>query len=165
MRVQQSLIHTTRSAHETLALGEKLGCLLKGGELLCLEGELGTGKTCLVQGIAKGMGFTSDRVNSPTFTLHHEYQGRILLHHLDLYRIEQPEEIEKLGLLDLLDNPQGVGVIEWAEKGKGILPTERLGIRIQWEDENTRRFEMDAMGQRHCDLLRQFESRLVNHKP
>jgi len=165
MRVQQSLTHTTHSIPETLALGEKLGRLLKGGELICLEGELGTGKTCLVQGIAMGMGIASGTVSSPTFTLHHEYQGRISLHHLDLYRIERPEEMEKLGLLDLLDDYQGVVIIEWAEKVRGFLPDDRLSIHIRWEDENSRRFEMDAVGPHYCNLLKQIESNLVNPKP
>ncbi|MCI0526863.1 MAG: tRNA (adenosine(37)-N6)-threonylcarbamoyltransferase complex ATPase subunit type 1 TsaE [Nitrospira sp.] len=163
--LQQSLTHTTRSIHETQAFGEKLGRLLNGGELICLEGELGTGKTSLVQGIAMGMGIASGHVNSPTFTLHHEHQGRISLHHLDLYRIEQPEELEKLGLLDLLDDHQGVVIIEWADRSRGFLPNDRLRIRIQWEDENIRRFELDAVGPHYCNLLSQIENSLVNHKP
>jgi tRNA threonylcarbamoyladenosine biosynthesis protein TsaE len=163
--LQQSLTHTTHSVPETLALGEKLGRLLKGGELICLEGELGTGKTCLVQGIAMGMGIVSAFVSSPTFTLHHEYQGRISLHHLDLYRIERPEEVEKLGLLDLLDDPQGVVIIEWGEKGRGFLPNDHLRIRIRWKDENTRQFEIDAVGPYYCSLLKQIEPILLNHRP
>jgi tRNA threonylcarbamoyladenosine biosynthesis protein TsaE len=163
--LQQNLTHTAHSVPETLALGEKLGRLLKGGELICLEGELGTGKTCLVQGIAIGMGIASGTVSSPTFTLHHEYRGRISLHHLDLYRIGQPDETEKLGLLDLLDDPQGVVIIEWAEKARKSLPHDLLRIHIRWEDENSRRLEMDAVGPHYCSLLNQIESSLVNHKP
>jgi tRNA threonylcarbamoyladenosine biosynthesis protein TsaE len=163
--LQQNLTHTTHSISETLAFGEKLGRLLKGGELICLEGELGTGKTCLVQGIAMGMGIVSGAVSSPTFTLHHEYQGKISLHHLDLYRIEQPEEIERLGLLDLLDDHGGVVIIEWADKAREFIPDNLLKIRIRWEGENSRRFEMQAIGLHHRSLLKQIESGLVNHNP
>ena len=163
--LRQSLTYTTHSARETHTLGEKLGRLLQGGEVICLEGELGTGKTCLVQGIAEGMDVASQFVSSPTFTLHHEYHGRISLHHLDFYRIEQPEEIEKLGLLELLDDEKGVVVIEWAEKVQQSLPKEQLAIRIWWEDENTRRFELHAVGQHYCDLLKQFENQSLGNKP
>lgn len=166
MWVQQSLTHTTRSAQETLALGGKLGCLLQGGEVICLEGELGTGKTCLVKGVATGMDIASEAVSSPTFTLHHEYHGRISLHHLDLYRIERPDEIEKLGLLEVLEDEKGVVVIEWAEKVRELLPAERLSIRIWWgKEENTRWFEFYAVGQRYCDLLQQIKNCLLNDKP
>ena len=163
--LRQTLTHTTHSAHETHALGERLGRLLQGGEVICLEGELGTGKTCLVQGIAEGMEIASHCISSPTFTLHHEYHGRISLHHLDLYRIEQPEEIEKLGLLELLDDEKGVVVIEWAEKVQKLLPEEQLAIQIWWENENTRRFELHAVGQHYCDLLKQFANQSLGNKP
>ncbi|MGH7274255.1 MAG: tRNA (adenosine(37)-N6)-threonylcarbamoyltransferase complex ATPase subunit type 1 TsaE [Nitrospiria bacterium] len=162
--LRQTLTRTTHSAHETHEMGEKLGRLLQGGEVICLEGELGTGKTCLVQGIAEGLAVASHFISSPTFTLHHEYHGRIPLHHLDLYRIEQPEEIEKLGLLELLDE-EGVVVIEWAEKVQELLPEERLAIRIWWEDENIRRFELHAVGQHYCDLLKHFENQSLGNKP
>jgi len=163
--LRQTLTHTTHSAHETHELGERLGRLLQGGEVICLEGELGTGKTCLVQGIAEGMEIDSHCISSPTFTLHHEYHGRISLHHLDLYRIEHSEEIEKLGLLELLDDEKGVVVIEWAEKVQKLLPEEQLAIRIGWEDENTRRFELHAVGQHYCDLLKQFASQRLGNNP
>jgi tRNA threonylcarbamoyladenosine biosynthesis protein TsaE len=162
---QQTLTHTTRSSHETLALGEKLGQLLKGGELICLEGSLGTGKTYLVQGIARGMGIDPVRVSSPTFTIHHEYPGRLTLHHLDLYRIDQPEEIEKLGLLELLDDKKGVVAIEWSEKDGGLFPMERLKIRILWEDENSRRFELQAVGPYYAELLKRLETLILDRKP
>jgi tRNA threonylcarbamoyladenosine biosynthesis protein TsaE len=162
--VQQTLTLTTRSSHETLALGEKLGQLLKGGELICLEGALGTGKTCLVQGIAKGMGIDPGRVSSPTFTIHHEYPGRLTLHHLDLYRIDQPAEIETLGLLETLDDKNGVVVIEWSEKDGGLFPEERLKIRIDREDENNRRFELQAIGPYYIGLLKWIEARLTGRQ-
>jgi tRNA threonylcarbamoyladenosine biosynthesis protein TsaE len=164
MQVQQSATHMTRSVRETLTLAETLGRLLKGGELICLQGELGTGKTCLVQGIAKGMGIHREIVTSPTFTLHHEYSGKLQLHHLDFYRLDQPEEIERLGLLDLLDHPQSVVIVEWADRDGGLLPKERLQVRIDWEAETVRRFELYAVGSHYCNLLREFESRIQHPK-
>ena len=152
------LIQTTHSAHETLELGERLGRLLKGGETICLMGELGTGKTCLVQGIVKGMGIHSETATSPTFTLHHQYRGRISLHHLDLYRLQQPDELETLGLLDLMEDPESVLVIEWAEKAAGLLPKSRLEIQIRWQKENSRVFEIHAVGEHYRDLIKELQA-------
>ena len=111
------------------------------------------------------MGIHSIRVSSPTFTLHHEYPGQLTLHHLDLYRIDQPEEIEKLGLLELLGEKTGVVVIEWSEKAGGILPKESLRIRILWQDENIRRFEFQAFGLFYEELLKRFEALILNPRP
>lgn len=158
------LIQTTHSAHETLELGERLGRLLKGGETICLVGELGTGKTCLVQGIVKGLGIASETATSPTFTLHHKYRGRISLHHLDLYRLQQPDELETLGLLDLMEDPESVMVIEWAEKAAGLLPKDRLEIQIRWQDENSREFEIHAMGEGYSDLLKELQIAVLNSR-
>jgi len=107
-------IYRTRSAEETEALGEVLGQKLDSGDLVLLYGDLGTGKTTFVKGLARGLGVPEDTyVVSPSFVLINEYQGRVPLYHVDLYRLS-PEDVEELGLWELLS--QGVMVIEWAER-------------------------------------------------
>ena len=152
-----SLTLTTHSPHETEILGQTLGRLLKGGEVVGLEGNLGTGKTCLVRGVARGIMAPTESVSSPTFTLHHPYPGRILLHHLDLYRIERPEEIEELGFLELLEDREAALIIEWADKAGALLPSERLTVRIHSEDEQRRRLEFTATGASYFYLLKEVE--------
>ncbi|TLY12745.1 MAG: tRNA (adenosine(37)-N6)-threonylcarbamoyltransferase complex ATPase subunit type 1 TsaE [Nitrospirae bacterium] len=113
-----------RSSTDTEQLGRFIGQSLRGGEVLALYGELGTGKTTLVRGIAAGLEVPSHLVNSPTFVLIHEYQGRVPLAHVDLYRIEAQPELQHIGLSDYLDG-QTVVAIEWADKGGVSEPPER----------------------------------------
>lgn len=121
----------TRSAAETEALGEQWGNEAAGGWVILLSGDLGAGKTQLVRGIARGLGFPG-RVHSPTFTLVNQYEGgRMPLFHLDLYRLETREQILSAGIEDYLQ-PAGVSVIEWAERwfeSKASLPDS---MRLRW---------------------------------
>lgn len=107
---------TTRSAEETEALGGRLAARLGPGAVLLLDGDLGTGKTTLVRGLARGFGIDPEKVSSPTFVLINEYRGRLTLYHVDLYRLEGAA-VDDLGLEDLGDG-SGVVVVEWA----GRLP-------------------------------------------
>lgn len=113
----RSLVLRSASPEATLALGERLGRLLRPGDVVLLSGTLGAGKTALTQGIARGVG-VSRPVSSPTFTILKEYEGRIPLYHFDLYRIEDPDELEALGFADYFYG-DGVSVVEWAERGEG----------------------------------------------
>jgi len=106
-------LRETSSALETEAIGEELGRRLRNGDLVLLKGELGAGKTTLVRGIAKGSGSTAP-VASPTFQLVRVYPGRVQLAHVDLYRLENGEEVRDLGLDELLD--QGAVVVEWGDR-------------------------------------------------
>lgn len=116
-----------RSESETVALGEVLGRQLLPGGLILLFGELGAGKTTLVRGIARGVGFRG-RVSSPTFALAHVYRGRrLVLHHLDLYRLRDGEAGE-LGLEELLADPRGAVVVEWP--GAARWPSKRVEVRL-----------------------------------
>jgi tRNA threonylcarbamoyladenosine biosynthesis protein TsaE len=111
----------TNSAKETIALGKKLGEQLKGGEVIALRGNLGTGKTHLIKGIAAGAGVEeSDIINSPTFVLVNEYQGRFMLFHIDAYRLENEKDFEHLGFDDMT-GPGSVVLIEWADKVENVL--------------------------------------------
>ncbi len=119
------------SPEATRALGTRLGELLEGGDVVALSGELGAGKTCLVQGLALGLGVDpAVPVTSPTFTLVGEYPGRLILRHADFYRVEGYDRLLALGFDDLLDR-HGVLVVEWPERVPEALPEERLEVRIE----------------------------------
>jgi len=137
-----SWIVDTEGEEETEALGEQLASCLAPGDILALYGELGAGKTCLVRGIARGLGIEEGSVASPSFTLINEYPGRVPLVHLDGYRLDSAEAFEELGLEDYFEG-EGVLAIEWAEKVPD-LPEERIDIVIQWVDENRRHFRIRA---------------------
>lgn len=126
----------TPTADATDRVGEALGAVLRrtvSGDgtpaVLALSGPLGAGKTCLVQGLARGLAVSGD-VRSPTFTLIHEHPGPVPLFHVDLYRLEGPD-VESLGLDEILDTP-GVTAIEWAERAAAMLPPEHLLIEFQF---------------------------------
>jgi tRNA threonylcarbamoyladenosine biosynthesis protein TsaE len=109
------MIVTTASEFETAAVGRDLAASLRAGDALLLSGDLGAGKTAFVRGLAEGLGIPSDAVSSPTFTLIQEYRGgRLPLFHVDLYRLDDPREIDDLGLDEIAS--EGVLAIEWAEK-------------------------------------------------
>ena len=120
----------THSAEETFELGKKIGQNAKAGELYCLTGDLGVGKTVFTQGLAAGLGIT-DPVNSPTFTILQIYEeGRIPFYHFDVYRIEDIEEMEEIGYEEYFDG-EGVCLIEWANLIEEILPEEHIRIVIE----------------------------------
>lgn len=158
---QQTLEFVSHSAQQTLRLGVRLGELLQAGDLLCLEGDLGAGKTCLAQGIGRGAGI-ADGLISPTFTLVHEYRrprDGLLLYHIDLYRVSRPHELYSLGLDDYLLDPQAIILIEWAGRAGKFLPPERLWVVLQHVDKTRRSLWFSAQGKRHEALLQQFRQR------
>ncbi len=140
------------SPDATHAAGAKLGTLLAPGQCLALVGDLGAGKTLLVQGIAHGLSVPAKvRVTSPTFTLINEYRGgRLPLFHVDLYRIEREAELQELGLDDIVGG-DGVVAIEWADKF-AVLPTDHLGIRLQVTGDEMRRMVLQSHGPRSREL-------------
>lgn len=124
----------TFSAEETFKLGEMTGGKLKPGTVVCLDGDLGVGKTVFVKGVAKGLGI-KEPVVSPTFTILQEYrEGRIPLYHFDVYRIEDPEEMYEIGFDDYLYG-DGVCLIEWAKRVTELLPENVLRITIAKDPE------------------------------
>lgn len=145
------------SPEQTRRLGVRLGELLQDGDLVCLAGDLGSGKTTLTQGIASGWG-SYDRVTSPTFVLMNEYRraDSSRLNHFDAYRLSGVEEAEVLGLHDILDDWGGPIVIEWPERVAELLPDERLWISLRWVDESRRGLFFEATGIRYERLLREF---------
>lgn len=122
----------------TFRLGETIGRCLKKGDIIALSGDLGSGKTCFTQGIAKGLDvLAAYNVTSPTFTLMNEYPGRLKLYHLDVYRLSGPRDIEEIGYEDYFYGP-GVIVIEWAEKVEQLVPEYGIWIFFRHLEENTR---------------------------
>ena len=143
----------TQSPEETLILGEKIGRHLAAGDIVCLFGDLGSGKTTLTQGIARGLGVPKEAyVRSPTFTLVNQYEGKLPVFHIDLYRIASLHDLEDLALEETLGN-RGVAIVEWAEKlfdakqpENPLLGMDRwLEIHIQIEPDETRKFELRAL--------------------
>ena len=120
---------TTASAAETRALGARLGDVLRPGDVVVLAGDLGAGKTTFVQGVATAIG-VEERVTSPTFTIVHEYAGRLPLVHVDVYRLDRLGELYDLGLEDLADGA-GAMFIEWGDIVAQALPTDRLVVRLE----------------------------------
>ena len=114
---------------ETAAAGEALGRTLRPGDVVALYGELGSGKTCLIQGLVRGLG-VSTPATSPTFVLVNEYRGRLPVHHVDAYRTSSLTELLDLGLLDLMGG-DGVTLIEWADRAEALLPTRTVRVRME----------------------------------
>ena len=121
----------TEDADATRRLAQRLAAHLTGGDLMVLTGDLGAGKTCFTQGLGLGLG-VEGRITSPTFTLVAEHQGRLPLHHLDVYRLDDPDDALDLDLPELLET--GVTVIEWGERIDGILPVERATIELRFDE-------------------------------
>lgn len=137
----------TGGVDETRDLGAAVAEVLRPGDVVLLAGELGTGKTALAQGLARGLG-VEDRVTSPSFVLVREYEGRIPLAHVDVYRLDHAQELHDLGFEEVLD-PGRVTVVEWGDRVAPMLPTERLEVRLAFafgDDEATRRVECSGLG-------------------
>lgn len=148
---------TARTAEETQNIGEAIGRMLQPGDVILLSGQMGAGKTTLVQGLARGLG-VSEPVTSPTFTLVHEYRtGRMPLLHLDPYRLESEGEIADLGFEDWLDGPYAL-VIEWAERLGSLSPAERLEITLIALPDESRSIRIQARGERWQARASQLEA-------
>ena len=131
---------TSHSEDETIAIGEEIARQLPSKAAVLLIGNLGAGKTTLAKGIVQGLGAApADEVSSPTFTLIHEYSPRVI--HIDLYRLDRPEEIATLGLDEIFDR-EAVVLIEWGERFPDLMPAHRIEIRLGATDENTRTLQL-----------------------
>jgi tRNA threonylcarbamoyladenosine biosynthesis protein TsaE len=155
-----SLVHETkmtksklisRSPEQTQQLGMRLGELVQAGDVLLLTGNLGSGKTCLTQGIAWGLG-VKEYAFSPSFVLIREYTGRLPLYHIDFYRLDRIEEIADLGLDEYLYG-RGICVVEWADKGLALMPEEHLLISLGYLSETERSLTFEPKGHRYIEML------------
>lgn len=143
----------SHSPEQTRKIGLRIGELALPGDVFLLVGSLGTGKTCLTQGIAWGL-HIKEYALSPTFVIVREMHGRLPLYHIDLYRLDNVKEIEDLGLDDYLYG-KGACVVEWAEKALSLLPTEHLLIQIEFLSDTERNLQFKPRGKRYQELLAQ----------
>lgn len=144
----------SKTAEETLALGERIGKIVSQGLAMALKGDLGAGKTTFVKGLAKGLGVSEDYyITSPTFTIINEYPARAFtLCHLDLYRLSSADELEYIGFDDLLDDTHII-VVEWPDILKDISFPFDLEIRFEFDENYNRRISVSASGQRGENLV------------
>jgi len=149
----------TKSEEETLNLGCKIGKTIFSPSLIALIGELGSGKTTLTRGIAKGMGIEGV-VKSPSFVIINEYSGPIPLYHFDLYRIDDPDQLNQLGYEEYFYTEKGVVVIEWADKILSLLPPQYLEIKMRMENFYLRKVVLLPRGERYCQLVEKIKGEL-----
>ena len=150
----------SNSGRKTVSWGRELGKLVQGGEIIGLSGELGSGKTTFVRGFAAGVGVGKDAwVRSPTFTLINEYQGRLSIYHIDLYRIGKAEEIDALNLREYLYST-GVSLIEWFEYLPAGDVDEYLEIKMAYSGRTGRALTFDAHGERYEKILEKLRGRV-----
>ena len=146
----------TESPEETQRLGNRLGKLAQVGDVFLLVGGLGAGKTCLTQGIAWGLDIEG-YATSPSFVVVNQYQGRLPLYHMDLYRLDRLEEVIELGLDDYLYG-RGVCVVEWAEKALDMFPKEHLLVEMSYLSDTSRNLVLKPVGERYVELLSQLNT-------
>jgi tRNA threonylcarbamoyladenosine biosynthesis protein TsaE len=153
----QPLTFNSQSPDQTQLLGSCLGKLARKADVLLLTGELGTGKTCLVQGIARGLN-VEEYAFSPSFVILRQYHGRLPLYHIDLYRLDSLDEIVGLGLEDYFYG-DGVCVIEWAEKAQQLLPPDNLLLSMKYvaASPKVRSIRLKPKGERYSQLLKQLK--------
>jgi len=142
----RGLVRITKSEEETREIGRMIGKNLLPGDIICLIGELGSGKTTITQGIAQGLGVRVS-VTSASFKLINEYKGRIPVYHFDLFRLDKLSEIEELGYREYFYD-QGVTIIEWAEKIRPLWPEERIEIELKIISENNREIKITNLATR-----------------
>jgi tRNA threonylcarbamoyladenosine biosynthesis protein TsaE len=149
----------SRSAEQTRRIGMRLGGLLQPSDLICLQGDLGAGKTTLVQGLAQGWG-SLDAVSSPTFVLVNEYRRPDVcqLFHMDAYRLESAPEAAELDLDSML--ARGALIVEWAERITSVLPNEQLWISLEYRAEEQRQMSFRAKGTRYDELMAELQANM-----
>ena len=141
----------SRSADSTREIGREIGSRARKGEVILLTGDLGSGKTTLTQGILHGLG-SDEFARSPTFVLVNEYNARLTLFHMDLYRLDSFEDVEGLGLDDYLFG-DGLCVVEWADKAEGYFPVDHLSVSIEVTGDDLRTLTLSCVDRRYADLL------------
>jgi len=139
----------------TFELGQKIGKLVEPGQLILLSGDLGAGKTLLTQGICDGLGVEED-VTSPTYNLINEYEGDLVVYHMDLYRLEQEEDLYDLGFEDYIENG-GIVIIEWPDLVYDLIPAEFIYIKIEVISQEERIIVVEAEGEKSMKLVERLE--------
>ena len=135
----ETITTVTSSAQETIEFAKHFARTLKPGSVLCLEGQLGSGKTTFIKGLAEGLGLKHpEQVKSPTFVLMHLYKAKMPLYHFDCYRLNSLEELENIGFQDFVNDPHAIACVEWAEKAKELLPRTARHIHFEILDASKR---------------------------
>ena len=156
---EQTVSVDSASPENTRLIARRTGALAPPGLVLAIEGDLGSGKTCFVQGLARGLGVPADvYVTSPSYTLVNSYEGRLPLHHVDLYRLGG-HELEDIGLFDLM-KPPAVVAIEWAERLEAGRPEDILAVRLEIETDNRRRITLAGYGLAPANLVKALKKNL-----
>lgn len=137
---------------ETIKFGEKLGTLLNNSDIVTLKGDLGAGKTCFVKGLAKGLLIDEEEVSSPTFVIAQVYEGRRVLYHIDLYRMNNEHEVENAGISEYLDSGS-ITVIEWPNVYPKLLLYDRIEVEIEKMGESARTITLTPYGEQSIKIL------------
>ena len=153
----------THSPEETAHLAGTIGKIIREGTVICLDGELGVGKTLFVRALARTLGVESD-VTSPTFNLMNIYEAACPIVHFDLYRITSEEELEDIGFYEYAEATEGIVLIEWAEKFPDAMPADHLSVRIEALNDEERQFTFVAKGKKSRALLEELK-RIVDCEP
>ncbi len=149
----------SRSVKDTVKLGKALANRLSKGDIVCLFGNLGSGKTVLAKGIAEGLGIKTKTVISPTFVLMRQYDSKIPLNHFDLYRLEDPKDVLFLGYEEYLYG-DGITVIEWADKLKNLLPKDYLKVELSLAGKTHRHIKLIGKGPRYKELVKEINENI-----
>ena len=152
---------TAGSVEETQQLGEQVGRLLQAGDVVALHGELGSGKTTFVQGLARGLQRDPETIKSPTFVLMREYPGPVPLVHLDGYRLEGPSSAAWLDV-ELIFSPQKITVIEWADRFESLLPEQYVEARLSHVSAHRRRIVLRPVGERARTIVTQLQTKMAD---
>ena len=160
MANEKRLSLITRGPLATRELGQRISEQLKAGSVIALIGELGCGKTCFTKGLCAGLGIPKRQVNSPTFAFVNEYQGRLLVLHLDLYRIDDVSAGLDVGIMDYLARAEkGVAIVEWADKVLPLLPDDRMVVQFEVLSPRKRQLELTSRGKRFSKIIRELEGK------
>jgi len=145
---------TSHSVSETIKIGKMIASLLKRGDIVCLVGQLGSGKTVLTKGIASAFGINKDKITSPTFIIVRGHFGKenLAFYHFDLYRVNSVDEIIALGYEEYFYG-NGITVVEWADRLNELIPKEYLKIKLCCRKDSQRQIELSAVGKRYEELI------------
>lgn len=151
--------YKSNSPEMTAELAERIAPLIEAGTVICLNGDLGAGKTLFVQSLAASLGVVGE-ITSPTFNIMNVYEGRLPILHFDLYRLEEEYELEEIGFFDYVDEPEGIVLIEWAEKFPDCMPENYVNIEIERTDiENERCFTFSLHGSALKDMFEEMKNK------
>lgn len=146
-------VRICRDESETVRLAEALAKAVTPGLVICLDGQLGAGKTRFVRAFASSLGVDESTINSPTYVIIQHYPGNLMVHHFDIYRLRDEDEWDELGAEDLLEG-DGICLIEWASRFPKLFPEDRISIKIEATGTNERKFTIAGGGEKSKEMIR-----------